>query len=219
MCAVCGIGGNKLCSKCVKVTYCSKQHQLLHWQSGHKELCGRSDFDVSESDALAAKEQKQVERSLFPSYEIVSEAEDLSALEREREELNRKYGGMVESADADDTDPDGGYEQVTGIDKAFLKFTQRIEACPDQVLRCAFYAKAHQTFVSLCPLDRYARVENLANPEPLWASASDIPVPTSTDPLKCIPKCELCGAERTFEFQVTSPVSFLMHICLTDDPR
>ncbi|KAG0344652.1 Programmed cell death protein 2 [Podila humilis] len=40
-CFVCGMYGPKTCSKCHKVSYCSPEHQAIHWTKGlHKTLCG-----------------------------------------------------------------------------------------------------------------------------------------------------------------------------------
>ncbi|KAF9091006.1 Programmed cell death protein 2 [Mortierella sp. GBA35] len=40
-CFVCGMYGPKTCSRCHKVSYCSPEHQAIHWTKGlHKQLCG-----------------------------------------------------------------------------------------------------------------------------------------------------------------------------------
>ncbi|KAF9926898.1 Programmed cell death protein 2 [Linnemannia zychae] len=40
-CFVCGMHGPKICSRCQKVSYCSPEHQAIHWSKGlHKQLCG-----------------------------------------------------------------------------------------------------------------------------------------------------------------------------------
>lgn len=39
LCYVCGIKAPSHCSKCKKVYYCCRKHQILHWQKGHKESC------------------------------------------------------------------------------------------------------------------------------------------------------------------------------------
>lgn len=40
LCEVCGCRGEKLCSKCRQVHYCSKEHQIVDWKTGHKFVCG-----------------------------------------------------------------------------------------------------------------------------------------------------------------------------------
>lgn len=39
LCQVCSCAATKFCSQCKKCSYCSKEHQTLHWKSGHKEEC------------------------------------------------------------------------------------------------------------------------------------------------------------------------------------
>lgn len=39
LCNLCGMKGPSHCSKCKKSFYCSRKHQILDWQKGHKELC------------------------------------------------------------------------------------------------------------------------------------------------------------------------------------
>lgn len=39
LCNVCGCKGSSHCSKCKRVNYCSKEHQLLDWKAGHKGDC------------------------------------------------------------------------------------------------------------------------------------------------------------------------------------
>lgn len=42
LCRVCGCSGPKTCSKCHKVNYCSRVHQLMDWKLQHKQLCNES---------------------------------------------------------------------------------------------------------------------------------------------------------------------------------
>lgn len=39
VCIVCGCRGTKKCGGCKKYIYCTRDHQLLHWKNGHKQLC------------------------------------------------------------------------------------------------------------------------------------------------------------------------------------
>jgi hypothetical protein len=38
-CAVCGVHSTLKCGGCKMVYYCGKEHQTLHWKSGHKNVC------------------------------------------------------------------------------------------------------------------------------------------------------------------------------------
>ena len=39
LCVVCGCSGPKTCAKCKSVHYCSRDHQIVDWKTGHKEQC------------------------------------------------------------------------------------------------------------------------------------------------------------------------------------
>lgn len=39
LCNICGSKAPSHCSKCKKSYYCSRKHQILDWQKGHKEIC------------------------------------------------------------------------------------------------------------------------------------------------------------------------------------
>lgn len=39
LCVVCGCLGPKKCGRCKQVSYCSRQHQIHDWKSGHKLFC------------------------------------------------------------------------------------------------------------------------------------------------------------------------------------
>ena len=41
LCDICGCRGEKKCSKCHVTRYCSRDHQLVDWKSGHKTLCSK----------------------------------------------------------------------------------------------------------------------------------------------------------------------------------
>jgi pre-rRNA-processing protein TSR4 len=41
ICAACGCKASKKCGKCEQRWYCSREHQILDWQDGHKLACGK----------------------------------------------------------------------------------------------------------------------------------------------------------------------------------
>lgn len=50
VCSVCGLLAPNLCSSCRKESYCSREHQILHWKEGnHKQKC--DNYVVDKSDA------------------------------------------------------------------------------------------------------------------------------------------------------------------------
>ncbi|XP_074044216.1 programmed cell death protein 2 isoform X2 [Macrotis lagotis] len=68
LCRVCGCLGPKVCSRCHKAHYCSKDHQILDWKLGHKQSCSTLDnLNSSIPD----------HKFLFPEYEIVIETEEM----------------------------------------------------------------------------------------------------------------------------------------------
>jgi len=39
LCVVCGCSGSKKCGRCHRITYCSRDHQKVHWSATHKLDC------------------------------------------------------------------------------------------------------------------------------------------------------------------------------------
>lgn len=39
LCELCGVNAPSHCSKCKKVYYCSRNHQIMDWKKDHKERC------------------------------------------------------------------------------------------------------------------------------------------------------------------------------------
>ncbi|KAI8143338.1 programmed cell death protein 2 [Fennellomyces sp. T-0311] len=173
-CVVCGLAGTKVCGKCHSAHYCSRQHQLVDWNScGHKQFCNQPSKE--EADALRAKR-------LFAEMEIVSEPEgkgEDGKEEEEQKEHSAKESGQKSNETALALRGDEAYENSTvDVDEAFLKFQLRIGRYPDQVIR-------------------YERVEyDMPDREPLWVQQSNRP--------SVVPDCDLCGGPRTFEFQILS---------------
>lgn len=169
-CIFCGSSGHLSCSKCNKVSYCSKDHQIIHWKSlGHKESCGKSDVDEK-------TDQEIIKQMLFTEYELTLDLEEnysKESNEKSSEDLNfqdalKKIKPTLQNEDLESVAPE------SKEDKCFAKFRSICSSCPDHVLR-------------------YVRNENTI---PLWAT--DVNQINSNE----IDKCNLCGSERKFEFQV-----------------
>ncbi|PIA18229.1 hypothetical protein COEREDRAFT_71022 [Coemansia reversa NRRL 1564] len=200
LCAVCGLLGNKACSKCDTRLYCSRSHQMEDWNTGHSQGC--PSYKAPGKDSL--DNGQRLRHLLYPECVIVSEEEPL-------------YGKDDEDGDGDiDGDDEGsnsgeGVEQEstsealtkTGedledlevdVDEAFMAFQQRVQRSPDQIIR---YARSPDS-------DEVDK--------PLFVSNTDHPQ-IDTD----IPRCEQCGTSRQFEFQIMPQM--LNHLLLdTADP-
>ncbi|CAL8243494.1 unnamed protein product [Lota lota] len=133
LCWVCGCPGNKACSRCHTVTYCSKHHQTLHWKHSHKKECGSQ--EASNDAALP---------NLFPEFELATEPEE-KGVEQKEDEVEEEENAEVEGAQK--TLAEADLEEMamheTQDSKVFQRFRRRTAAEPHQVLR---YSRAG------CPL-------------------------------------------------------------------
>ncbi|KAI9506734.1 hypothetical protein GGI25_005608 [Coemansia spiralis] len=180
LCVVCGLLGNKACSKCHLRHYCSRDHQITDWDSGHRTQCKSS----GKQNAESAEHRRKLQRMLYPEQIIVSEEESGDA-----EDDNNDDGSDDDTEDNEGVKPeDMALVPVTNervedsevdVDRAFLAFQNRISENPDQIIR-------------------YARSPNTNEiGEPLYVSDADKPVAGFG-----IPDCEHCGAVREFELQI-----------------
>lgn len=142
-CQVCGIVANSHCAKCKKTNYCCRAHQIIDWKSVHKKYCG-SDEKITSTDIV------------FPQFELVMEEEeenndgddndDDNDSEKEENEtvsnseetclkksIHDKLVGSLQNTD--DVDLDLMRFANNKEDTLFLKFKNRIQSNPDQVIR------------------------------------------------------------------------------------
>lgn len=176
LCDVCGARGPAHCSRCKKVYYCSRKHQIIDWQKGHKEQCPQlqSGDIVSTNNFKITKAGQSV---LFKEWELIVDEEDEedpnnTDLNQEMEKLNKmmqekKVGSLNNISESELEE----YTRTVPNDKVFNKFSKRVARHPEQVLR----------------YDRGGL--------PLWITSNN-------DSLVHIPKCEYCNGERQFEFQI-----------------
>ncbi|NP_001134666.1 programmed cell death protein 2 [Salmo salar] len=125
LCKLCGCPGQKVCSKCHAVSYCSKEHQTIDWKHCHKKECCKQ----VPSSAVPSP-------FLFPELELVTEPE-----EHQKEESSQMVGDAqnnVECSSVDDlaeTELEDMAMHETEDGKVFQKFKRRIASEPHQVLR------------------------------------------------------------------------------------
>ncbi|RVE49475.1 hypothetical protein evm_005906 [Chilo suppressalis] len=177
LCNICGCRSPSHCSKCKKVYYCSRKHQVIDWQNGHKEICSEIQKSITykSSDFTVNNSAKSI---LFKEWELVVDEEDEEEgstvdTNKEMEKLCKmiqdKRDGTLNNVSEEELEQ---YAKTMPEDKVFNKFNKRIARHPDQVLR-------------------YDRSGN-----PLWITGN------SGNSVLDIPKCQYCDGERHFEFQV-----------------
>ncbi|XP_053602426.1 programmed cell death protein 2 isoform X2 [Plodia interpunctella] len=177
LCTVCGIRAPSHCAKCKKVFYCSRKHQILDWQKGHKEQCCalQNDTSCKLSNFMVTESGKTI---LFKEWELLvdeEEEEDQSNIDVNQEMEKLKKMMQEKKAGSLHNVSDSELEQYTKTlpeDKVFNKFSKRVARHPDQVLR-------------------YER-----NGQPLWITGN------FDNSIINIPACQYCNGERQFEFQI-----------------
>ncbi|XP_044491756.1 programmed cell death protein 2-like [Mangifera indica] len=188
LCNWCGTWkGDKVCSSCRRVHYCSQMHQVMHWRSGHKIECQQLNLASHPNSAnggtTSAERQKVASSSLWPEYEIVNE--DESEYDMEMSEDNGHAGSLISKTAMDDTMKSlmNGFEG-DGDRKSWASFQERIAKAPEQVLR-------------------YCRG---VGAKALWPMSSGRP--TKND----IPNCSYCGGPRCFEFQILPQLLYYFNV-------
>ncbi|XP_063047582.1 programmed cell death protein 2 isoform X2 [Engraulis encrasicolus] len=127
LCRVCGCPGQKACSRCHAVTYCSKEHQVIDWKDNHKKECGKP------STTCASP-------FLFPEFELVTEPEEIEEKEECKEECNGT-GDLeddrenITNNDLQENDLEDMALHESQDSKVVQRFKKRVSAEPHQVLR------------------------------------------------------------------------------------
>eukprot|EP01084_Bolivina_argentea_P002107 3872_1 len=211
-CIVCGIYGSFKCGACKNplINYCSKEHQKYHWFTQHRKFC--KDLKILESE-------KQLYECLkdyyFPIFEIVPDMEpkaltvDINKIKIESDFETQKIKKLMKKYKK--TGGDSGYDEndlklleeqmAKDFDGYYLKFQERIHRAPAQIIR---YADGG----NVCVEEHDEKNDDVEKrnewPEPLWMGRHG-----RIDCIKDVPKCNECGGERQFEFQIMPQ---LLHI-------
>lgn len=181
LCAWCGTWkGDKVCTSCRRVRYCSEKHQVKHWRANHKHECQEliassqsSDCSCIDDDTSLKEVPKVASKTLWPAYEIDIELE--SEIDPSTSEADEDSNPLISRQQKDDT-IESLMDSFAGDDdrRSWAVFQERLAKAPDQVLR-------------------YSRDERAT---PLWPTSSGRP--SRED----IPRCVHCGGALTFEFQI-----------------
>eukprot|EP01112_Ceratiomyxa_fruticulosa_P001498 TRINITY_DN1166_c1_g1_i1.p1 TRINITY_DN1166_c1_g1~~TRINITY_DN1166_c1_g1_i1.p1 ORF type:complete len:369 (+),score=88.40 TRINITY_DN1166_c1_g1_i1:176-1282(+) len=211
LCPQCGCFGEKKCSRCKQVFYCSKEHQAVDWRQKHKKECDEYVASLNSGEPSEKKSTKESEKSvsdsqpaifLFKEMEIVTseepEGDDLENdnegdSSEDRKELLQKYKDYLSreksegSVDVEDLPEMGSF--TDGVvkqdhDPTFLKFQRRIAREKEQILR---YTDSLFT-------------------QPLFVGEKG--KPSEGD----IPNCSHCGAKRSFEFQILPQLLYYLDV-------
>ena len=174
ICRVCGCPGDKKCSGCDQVYYCSREHQMADWKFQHKRECKSEKFtyQYKEDEVCHDLLLKQSMLVIEGDDEVVSDSDDDDTeevnIDKELEKMKELQNGVSLSG----KDLKEFVEEEEVKDKNYKRFSKVVKCAPDQVLR---YQK---------------------NATPLWISTQNVPQDND------IPNCPYCGSKRVFEFQI-----------------
>ncbi|NXG70258.1 PDCD2 protein, partial [Baryphthengus martii] len=167
-----------------RAAYCGPEHQALDWRRGHRRCCGKHGAEGESADAIPEHNE-----FLFPEYEILIEPEEpespadssgdpddgqgaVDTSEGPKEQEELRATGRAALQSLDEETLEAMAKHETQEGKIFQMFKERVAAEPEQIIR---YCRGGES--------------------PVWVSGENIPEE------KDIPNC-LCGAKRTFEFQI-----------------
>lgn len=128
-CEVCSLYGEKRCSLCRNVLYCSKEHQVFDWKvNDHKKEC------------QSIRNNSTKNKFLFEEYEIVIEEEPTKDKKSEEDrKLNideSRLKDLMKDTGPLDSNLENEFKKATNtVDENFDKFKRRIGREPKQIIR------------------------------------------------------------------------------------
>ncbi|KAH9302819.1 hypothetical protein KI387_014402, partial [Taxus chinensis] len=206
LCSWCGTWrGAKICSGCKLARYCSRQHQVSHWKSGHAANCRKiqsSSMTVAAVSGLTVN-QNSSELVNGPGSQVDCQVKAASTGLWPEFEVIDKYMDDSDSGDSNGKVSTNAIEDEQEKDGEFFKNFINMEASKDQKHWASFQERvANNTSQVL----RYCWSKNA---KILWPRLGG--QPQNTD----IPNCTVCNGPRYFEFQVKllSDAWFNMILC------
>ncbi|XP_047976260.1 programmed cell death protein 2-like isoform X1 [Salvia hispanica] len=129
--------GDKVCSSCRRVRYCSGNHQAAHWRSSsssHRVLCQQLQPSGMESELAASN-------FLWPEYEIT--CEDESEFDEPISSENGSGNALVSRSRTEGSDGNlMNNFQASDDNSSWASFQERISSAPEQVLRYSSSSQA-----------------------------------------------------------------------------
>lgn len=129
LCIVCGCLAPKKCAKCKLASYCGRNHQKVHWDAIHRDLCSNPD---PHADLIFTR------KVMFPQYEIIFEEEILPDRGEltEAELANVKFVGPDEMGiDVSEIENLNEVEDAEDVDLVFDEFQKRMQGNSGQCVR------------------------------------------------------------------------------------
>lgn len=189
-CFTCGLPCNRKCAKCKYTYYCSEAHQKFDWIDGnHKEICAMYNL----------KEDFEHKMKIYCQNEI-----DTLKL-NENQFLFPENEILIEPEAVDnDSDCEIDNEKLDQQLKSNKNLSKDLESMPETEHDEDFELFKKRIQNQSKQVIRYDR-----GGQPLWC--------TKQSKIQDTPKCQNCGSNRVFEFQINPQL--LNYLKLVEDPN
>lgn len=188
-CFNCGQTAKNRCKNCKAVAYCNKNCQTIHWKTMHKKVCKKCDDDKAATGNKNFIYPTSQSAWSYKENEVVCEPEPKL---KDLKDKNSKHGAASEkellekfhkNSEFTDQEVDETVDSKTyKIDKTFVKFVQRLNREPEQILRY------------------------LSNFEEKLELVVNYETQKLDEEAKHISKCKFCGGPRCLEMQITPQI-------------